>query len=106
GAGDELAAFRHAGILRRPTGGLQRVVENVDPDHASGAPLSHLDRLVANATAEVGDDGPGNLSPDALTEQDLELAPASVRAAVAVSFPGSTIAQTTEKVVSQRPADQ
>jgi hypothetical protein len=62
------------------------VVENVDADDATGSLLSHLDRVFASSTAEVGDDGPGDLSPNALTEQDLELAPASVGAAAAVSL--------------------
>lgn len=105
GPGDELAAFRHTGILCRSTGGLERVVQNVDADHAGGATLGHLDRLVTDPAAEVGHDGPGNLSPDALSEQDLELAPTSVRAAVAVSLSSSTFAKVTEEMIRQRPAD-
>jgi hypothetical protein len=105
GPGDELAAFRHTGILCRSTSGLERLFENVDADHAGDAPLGHLDRLVTDPAAEVGHDGPGNLAPDALTEQDLELAPTSIRAAVAVSLSSSTFAKVTEEMVRQRPAD-
>ena len=106
GPGDELAAFRHTGIPRRSTGGLERLFENVDADHAGGAPQGHLDRLATDPAAEVGHDGPSNLPPEPFAKQDLELASTSVCAAVAVSLPSSTFAKVTEEMVRQRPADQ
>src|SRR5260370_32548234 len=101
----EAAASRDSGLLGRPTGGLERVVENIDADDARCPMLSHLEGLATGATAEIGHRPSGELRPDARTEEHLELAPAQVGTAVTISLALRPLPETPQEAIGQRAAD-
>jgi hypothetical protein len=106
GLGDELAAIRHTSVRGGLAGGVQRVVHDIDADDAGSPALRQLDRLGPGPAPEVDDDLPCDAAPEALSEEDLELASATVGTAIAVALPGGPFPETTQQMIRKGSTDE
>src|ERR1044071_5378827 len=79
------ASIGNAAVLRSPTSFVNQMLAEFETNHLCGASLRKLDCFSAGPAAEIDHRFAADLGPDLRPEQNLQLATASISAAVAVA---------------------